>query len=137
MGIDINKVSEKFGNINVEPILTDRLLEDGDTIGNTLQVIHTPGHTPDHISLYDKKHRILIGGDIFFNSVLNIDGLFIPSPAVTKDWETSIISAKRLLDLKIEKLLLALQSTPILDNAPKMMEKLVSVVISQKNMTTK
>ena len=137
MGTDINKVSEKFGNINVEPILTDRLLEDGDTIGNTLQVIHTPGHTPDHISLYDKKHRILIGGDIFFNSVLNIDGLFIPSPAVTKDWETSIISAKRLLDLKIEKLLLALQSTPILDNAPKMMEKVVSVVISQKNMTTK
>jgi glyoxylase-like metal-dependent hydrolase (beta-lactamase superfamily II) len=63
MGTNIDKVVKKFGNINVRPILTNVLLEDGDTIGNTLKVIHTPGHTPGHISLYDKEHRILIGGD--------------------------------------------------------------------------
>jgi glyoxylase-like metal-dependent hydrolase (beta-lactamase superfamily II) len=135
MGTDIDKVSEKFGNINVGPIIIDRLLEDGDTIGNTLQVIHTPGHTPGHISLYDKERRILIGGDILFNSILNIDGLFVPPPTVTKDWNTSIVSARRLLSLKIEKLLLAHQSNPILENASRMIEKAVSVAITHKNTT--
>ena len=137
MGTNIDKVAKKFGNINVGPIIVDGLLNDGDTIGNTLQVIHTPGHTPGHISLYDKEHRILIGGDILFNSILNIDGLFVPPPTVTKDWDTSILSARRLLSLKIEKLLLAHQSNPILENASGMIEKAVSVAITNKHMTSK
>jgi hypothetical protein len=81
--------------------------------------------------------RILIGGDILFNSISNIDGLFIPPPAVTKDWENSIVSARRLLNLKIEKLLLAHQSNPILENASRMIEKAVSVAITQKNIISK
>lgn len=135
MGTNIDNVSKKFGKINVGPIVIDGLLKDGDMIGNTLQVIHTPGHTPGHISLYDKEHRILIGGDILFNSILNIDGPFIPPLAVTKDWETSIVSARRLLNLKFEKLLLAHQSNPILEYAQQMIEKAVSIAISQKNST--
>ena len=135
MGTNIENVSKKFGNINVGPIVIDRLLEDGDTIGNTLQVIHTPGHTPGHISLYDRERRILIGGDILFNSILNNDGLFVPPPTVTKDWQTSVVSARRLLNLKVEKLLLAHQSTPILENAQQMIEKAVSVAITHMNMT--
>jgi glyoxylase-like metal-dependent hydrolase (beta-lactamase superfamily II) len=137
MGTNIDKVTKKFGNINIDPILTDVLLEDGDIIGNSLQVIHTPGHTPGHISLYDKERRILIGGDIFFNSILNIDGLFVPPAAVTKDLETSIVSARRLLNLKIEKLLLAHKSNPILENAARMMKKAVSDAITHKNTTAK
>jgi glyoxylase-like metal-dependent hydrolase (beta-lactamase superfamily II) len=137
MGSNIDKVTKKFGNINVGPIVIDRVLEDGDTIGNTLQVIHTPGHTPGHISLYDKERQILIGGDVLFNSILNIDGLFVPPPTVTKDWETSIVSARRLLSLKFEKLLLAHQSAPTLENAHQMIEKAVSVAITHKNATAK
>ena len=137
MGTSIDKVTKKFGNINVGPIVIDRLLKDGDTIGNTLQVIHTPGHTPGHISLYDKDRRILIGGDILFNSILNTDGLFVPPPAVTKDWETSIVSARRLLSLKIEKLLLAHQSNPTLENAQQMIEKAVDDAITHNKMTSK
>ena len=133
MGTDIDKVTKKFGNINIGPIVIDKVLKEGDTIGNTLQVIHTPGHTPGHISLYDKEQRLLIGGDVLFNSILNTDGLFVPPPAVTKDWETSIVSARRLLNLKIEKLLLAHQSAPTLENAQQMIEKAVSVAIRQKN----
>ena len=137
MGTNIENVSTKFGKIHVEPIVIDGLLKDGDTIGHSLQVIHTPGHTPGHISLYDKEHRILIGGDVLFNSILNIDGPFIPPSAVTKDWETSIISARRLLNLKFEKLLLAHQSNPILEDAQQMIEKAVSVAIAQKNSIAK
>ena len=120
MGTDIDTVTKKFGNIDIGPIVIDGLLTDGDSIGDKLQVIHTPGHTPGHISLYDKERRILIGGDVLFNSILNTDGLFVPPPAVTKDWETSIISARRLMNLKVKKLLLAHQSSPLLDNAQQM-----------------
>ena len=130
-GTNIENVSRKFGKIHVGPIVIDGLLKDGDTIGHSLQVIHRPGH----ISLYDKEHRILIGGNILFNSILNIDGPFIPPSAVMKDWQTSIISATRLLNLKFEKLLLAHQSNPILEYAQQMIEKAVSVAISQKNST--
>lgn len=137
MGTDIDEVLEKFGNINVGPISTDVLLKDGDTIGNNLKVIHTPGHTPGHISLYDSQRRILIGGDILFNSILNIDGLFVPPTTVTNDWDTSILSAKRLLNLKIEKLLLAHQSNPLVDNVERMIENAVSVAISIKKRSAK
>lgn len=131
MGTSIDKVARKFGNMNVGPIVIDELLKDGDTIGHTLQVIHTPGHTPGHISLYNRERRILIGGDVLFNSILNIDGLFIPPAAVTRDYETSIVSAKRLLNLKVDELLLAHQSSPILENAQQMMEKAVTAAITQ------
>ncbi|MCA9563352.1 MAG: MBL fold metallo-hydrolase [Myxococcales bacterium] len=45
----------------------DRILEPGDTIqvGDTsLEVVHTPGHTPGHISLYTPGH--LFSGDTIF-----------------------------------------------------------------------
>ena len=50
----------------VEPYTVDRPLSDGDEIpaGDTvLQVIHTPGHTLGHISLYLPEERILLCGD--------------------------------------------------------------------------
>jgi len=36
-------------------------------LGNrTLEVIHTPGHTPDSCCFLDKKHRLLFTGDMFY-----------------------------------------------------------------------
>ncbi len=46
----------------VEP---DVLLKDGDKIGN-LQVIHTPGHSPGSISLYDPERKVMFVGDAVF-----------------------------------------------------------------------
>ena len=45
----------------------DRELSDGEVLDfgdYALQVIHTPGHTPGHISLYEPKAGILFSGDI-------------------------------------------------------------------------
>ncbi len=45
-----------------------RLLRDGDLIdlgGRDLQVIHTPGHTPDSICLLDERNGVLFGGDTY------------------------------------------------------------------------
>jgi len=51
------------------PSHIDRLLEDGDLISFgdcTLQVIHTPGHTPGGICLFDAAHGLLFAGDTLF-----------------------------------------------------------------------
>lgn len=52
------------------PALTpDRWLEDGDTVtvgGLTLDVLHTPGHTPGHICFIDKPGKLAIVGDVLF-----------------------------------------------------------------------
>jgi glyoxylase-like metal-dependent hydrolase (beta-lactamase superfamily II) len=48
----------------VEP---DLLVDDGDTVSNgtfQLEVLHTPGHTPGHICLYDARKRRLFCGDV-------------------------------------------------------------------------
>ncbi len=43
-----------------------RLLDDGDVLdlgGRELRVLHTPGHSPDCICLFDEKNGLLFGGD--------------------------------------------------------------------------
>lgn len=60
---------ENYAIPPVEPLL----LSEGDVfdLGNrTLQVIHTPGHTPDSIMLLDRKHRLLFTGDTFYPAAL-------------------------------------------------------------------
>ena len=52
----------------VDPYHVDTYLNDGDIIetGNRrFEVIHTPGHTQGHISLYCVEEKILICGDLF------------------------------------------------------------------------
>ena len=47
----------------------DRFLNQGDTIsvGNiTLQVRHTPGHTPGHVILFDADSKLALVGDVLF-----------------------------------------------------------------------
>ncbi|WOF16896.1 MBL fold metallo-hydrolase [Methanoplanus sp. FWC-SCC4] len=47
-------------------IVPDRMLSDGDIIKDLL-VIHTPGHTPGGICLYNKEEKFLISGDTVFS----------------------------------------------------------------------
>ena len=51
----------------VTAIEPDVLVEDGDAVSNgtfQLEVLHTPGHTPGHICLYDPRKRRLFSGDV-------------------------------------------------------------------------
>jgi ribonuclease/clavin/mitogillin len=50
----------------IEPISVSRALDEGDTIqiGNkTLHILHTPGHTKGHVSLWAEQERLLFSGD--------------------------------------------------------------------------
>ena len=55
---------------DIPPSTPDRLLAAGDTItlgSHTFAVIHTPGHTPGSICLYDEAQGLLFSGDTLFN----------------------------------------------------------------------
>jgi len=60
----------------VTPIEPDVVVEDGDTVSNgtfQLEVLHTPGHTPGHICLYDpRKRRLFCGDAVLFDSVPHV-----------------------------------------------------------------
>jgi glyoxylase-like metal-dependent hydrolase (beta-lactamase superfamily II) len=102
-GTRTEDVVKKFGSMEREAILVDGQLKDGDMVEG-LQVIHTPGH----IALYSERHRIIFGADFLFKSVLGIDGLFIPSQ-VAIDPPTAALSARRISQIKFDKMLLLLE----------------------------
>jgi len=57
--------------IRVEPVEPDRLLREGDEVplgAHTFRVLHTPGHAPGQISLYDAEDAVLFGGDTLFQN---------------------------------------------------------------------
>jgi glyoxylase-like metal-dependent hydrolase (beta-lactamase superfamily II) len=60
----------------VTPTHPDVLVEDGDTISNgtfQLEILHTPGHSPGHICLYDaRKRRLFCGDHVVFDAVPRI-----------------------------------------------------------------
>jgi glyoxylase-like metal-dependent hydrolase (beta-lactamase superfamily II) len=94
-GVKMEDFVNKFGIMHLEPILVDEQLNDNDKIAGTgLQVIHTPGHTPGHISLFHKEYGIIFGADFLFNSVFGTEGLFIPPSVVSIDPLTALVSAQ-------------------------------------------
>ncbi len=52
---------------NVLPVTPDELYVDGQKTPEGFIVIHTPGHTPGHISLLHREKRVLIVGDALNN----------------------------------------------------------------------
>jgi glyoxylase-like metal-dependent hydrolase (beta-lactamase superfamily II) len=133
LGVKPEDVFRKYGSFDVEPIKVDRQLQDGDMVGKSLQVIHTPGHTPGHISLYSKQHGIIFGGDVIYKSVFGIDGLFIPPSTVSIDSTTAAISARRISNLEFDTLLLAHQDAPLLENASTEVQKSIGALASMKH----
>ena len=70
LGTNIDEQARKFGmRFRASDVIIDAPLQDGDTIelgGDSLQVIHTPGHSPGGICLYSAKDKFLIAGDTLF-----------------------------------------------------------------------
>jgi len=56
-----------FPQFRAEPVSPDRTHVDGDKLPEGFTIIHTPGHTPGHISLLHPERRILIAGDVIHN----------------------------------------------------------------------
>jgi len=63
-----------------------------------IRVIHTPGHTPGHISLYLKQSKILVAGDSMYSENGTLQGIHIPT---TLDIELAQQTLKKYVDLDI------------------------------------
>jgi glyoxylase-like metal-dependent hydrolase (beta-lactamase superfamily II) len=99
------------GPINVSAWLR-ALPEDGSVPGMTgWQWIHTPGHTPGHVSLWRPSDRTLIAGDAFVTTkaesayaaaITQRPELHGPPQYFTPDWNGAKLSVKRLAALDPE-----------------------------------
>jgi len=61
--------SRMFGFPDCAAFTPDRWLEDGDSVqvGNeTLEVLHTPGHTPGHVCFFHRGAKLALVGDVLF-----------------------------------------------------------------------
>lgn len=90
------------------PCKMDRALEEGDVVEalGGVQVIHTPGHTPGSICLYESERRILWCGDTLFNKnpMTGKAGLQLSIPLVTWDSAQVKESTRKLSALPAEVL---------------------------------
>lgn len=72
--------------------------------------IHTPGHTPGHVSLFRDRDRALIAGDAFvtvkqeslYNVLTQHQEISGPPKYFTMDWDAAFVSVKKLDELKPE-----------------------------------
>ncbi|WP_025680456.1 MBL fold metallo-hydrolase, partial [Paenibacillus massiliensis] len=81
-----------------------KLLHDGDLLpyGGGIQIIHTPGHTPGHISIYVPRDGLLLAAD----ELRVVDGELVgPMEVATPDMKQAILSLDKLLELEIRQIL--------------------------------
>lgn len=131
--LKIEDVIKKFGNLDVDPITVDEKLKDGDKI-KSLKVIHTPGHTPGHMSLYLEDQRTVFGADVLWN-MRNSGGLVIPPSYFTLDEVTAAVSVMRVSRLNFDVLLLGHQDNPISENAQNVVEAAAKDMIRKLKQT--
>ncbi len=78
-----------------------RILQDGDSLDlgeRTIQVIHTPGHSPGHCCFYEAKRNTLYSGDLIYKGCLDA---FYP----TTDPQQFYQSIKRIQQYPINRVL--------------------------------
>jgi glyoxylase-like metal-dependent hydrolase (beta-lactamase superfamily II) len=83
-----------------DPVSVDGTFADGDLlpVGGGLRVVHTPGHTPGHVSFLHEGSGTLIVGDALFNAL----GIRYSTSFFCSDIPLSRETAARLGDLDYE-----------------------------------
>lgn len=87
---------------NIQRINVELTLDDNDKIEEEIVVIHTPGHTKGHISLYIPSESTVIANDAI---VIEEDELNIANPAFTLDITSAFKSVEKIRDLRPAKLI--------------------------------
>jgi glyoxylase-like metal-dependent hydrolase (beta-lactamase superfamily II) len=85
----------KTASYEIPPAPATALLKDGEVLdlgGRAFEVIHTPGHSPGGIALWEKKTGILLSGDIVYDGELILDTYHADLP----DYDASMARLERL-----------------------------------------
>jgi len=106
----VAKMSPLFPNHGIDISAHIQPLSSDGTVPNMpgWKCIHTPGHTPGHISLFREQDRILIAGDAFvtvkqeslYKVLTQTQEISGPPRYYTTDWEAAYESVKKLEALK-------------------------------------
>lgn len=110
-------------------VTPDELLVDGQTLPEGFTVVHTPGHTPGHISLLHQEKRFLIAGDALSNRGGTLQPphyLFTPDE---KNAQRSIWKLAKKYGDDFEVMVFG-HGPPIMQNASKRVKGLVSQIFS-------
>ncbi|MEN6330173.1 MAG: MBL fold metallo-hydrolase [Methanobacteriaceae archaeon] len=103
-----------------KPVEPDILVEDGDLIGD-YQVIHTPGHTPGSICLYNPKNKVIFVGD---NLQYKDGKLLSPGERLLPEPEKYKKSMQKLLNYDIEAIFTG-HTAPVTSDAGKLLKDFV------------
>jgi len=111
------KIASPF--FKFRPVEPDVILKENDKVDGLI-VIHTPGHTPGSISLYDPVRRVLFSGD----AVMFVKGkVSCPPERFTLDMCQAIKSIKKIPQLDFD-IMLSGHGEPLKPNASKRIEDL-------------
>ncbi|WP_114789543.1 MBL fold metallo-hydrolase [Niabella yanshanensis] len=102
-----------LGEVVPRNVKIDQLLSDGDTILNDFIVLESPGHTPGHISFYDKKSGTLFAGDAL--AVIQ-QKLRLMAGVVTPDKPASITSILKLFKDRDINIICPGHREPLIEN---------------------
>ena len=88
----------RFGVKRFSPLEVGQELRDGDEldVAGGLRVVHTPGHTPGHVSLLHPGSGVLVTGDCIFNVL----GIRWPPKSLCTNPRLTQATADRLADLE-------------------------------------
>ena len=84
-----------YAEYQVKAAPATRLIDEGDVLAlgdRVLQVLHTPGHSPGGISLWEEKTQTLFSGDIVYDGPL-IDDAYHSN---RNDYANSLLRLRRL-----------------------------------------
>ena len=109
--------------LKFKPVQPDILLHDKDQIAGLI-CIHTPGHTPGSICLYDPKFKLLFVGDTLRFYHGKLQG---PPPRFTPDMDRAVQSIKKIATLDFD-ILLSGHGVPLMPNASEKVQKFVQSV---------
>lgn len=97
-----------FGEVVDTPRESIMVVEDGDVIkldGLRLRIIETPGHTRDHISIYEEETGSLITGDAVCNRYPGFNALIPPASPPSYPVSQVVESIRKISRLDIKYLL--------------------------------
>ncbi|GIP35665.1 MBL fold metallo-hydrolase [Paenibacillus sp. J2TS4] len=89
---------------SIEPVPVDRTVSNDERLPwcGGIDIVHTPGHMPGHMSLYLPASKTLIAGDVV---VIERGKLDIANPKFTLDMVEAVRSVQRLLDYDIDQII--------------------------------
>ena len=111
------------------PLPVGKALEDGDVLdaAGGMRVIHTPGHTPGSMCLYQAQRQVLLCGDTLFNKnpMTGKPGLRLSLPIVSTDMAQVRASVRKLSALPVRVLCFG-HGEPLMANVQERMRSLLA-----------